>query len=195
MLRMAILVAACLAAAACGEGQGANEPAVENGASPASPAVPAKKGRDAKRTSSLLETLAAAPELSTLVNAVNAAGLTETLSGAQSYTIFAPQDAAFRKLPAGTVNDMLAPDAKGQLTALLIGHIVPGTVTAEDLARAVERGKGKAQLATMGGTTLTFTKEGEGIVVAGPKGQARIAGQEQASSNGVIHSLDTVLMP
>jgi uncharacterized surface protein with fasciclin (FAS1) repeats len=125
---------------------------------------------------------------------VKAAGLTETLSGAQPYTLFAPTEAAFGKLPAGAANGLLAPEAKGQLVALLTGHIVPGVVTAEDLGRAIERGKGKAELATVGGSNLSFARDGGSIVVTDAAGgRAAVTGAERLASNGVVHSVDGVL--
>ena len=201
MLRPPMLAATCLALAACGGGDesaGGNNAAlapagIASAASGGGGAGGSGPGADAK--ASLLDRLSAGSDHSTLANAVNAAGLTQTLSGAQPYTLFAPTNAAFETLPAGTVNAMLAPDARGQLTALLTGHIVPGVVTADDLRAAIARGSGKAQLATVGGSTLTLARDGNAIVVTGPKGSARIAGGERQSANGVIHSLDAVLMP
>ena len=190
MLRVTIAAAAFLALAACESEGDRNESGAKTESKVAGNQTGAKAGQ-----ASLLDTLTGASGHATLANAVNAAGLGETLSGAQPYTLFAPTDAAFAKLPAGTMNGLLAPDAKGQLTALLAAHIVPGVVTAEDLGRALDRGKGKAQLATMGGSTLALSRDGEAIVVTGPSGAARIAGPALTGSNGVIHSLDAVLMP
>ena len=194
MRRLIMAAAACALAAGCGGGDGntasgeGNQAAAANGA--------AGKAGGEKAGAHILDSLAGSGEHATFVNAVNAAGLTETLSGSQHYTVFAPTEAGIQKLPAGAMSGLLAPDARGQLTALLTGHIVPGTVTADDLAKAIERGKGKAQLATVGGTNLTFAKSGDAIVVTDAKGgQARIAGAERTASNGVIHSVDAVLMP
>jgi uncharacterized surface protein with fasciclin (FAS1) repeats len=122
--------------------------------------------------------------------------LERTLSGAQPYTVFAPTEAAFQKLPAGAAEGLLAPEQRGKLTALLTGHIVQGFVTAEDLSRAIERGKGKAQLATVGGTNLSFARQGEALVLTDAAGgQARVVSSGQNNSNGVVHSIDAVLMP
>jgi uncharacterized surface protein with fasciclin (FAS1) repeats len=110
--------------------------------------------------------------------------------------VFAPTEAAFQKLPAGAAQGLLAPEQRGKLTALLTGHIVQGFVTAEDLSRAVERGKGKAQLATMGGETLTFAKTGSALVITDAKGEkAQVVSSGQNNSNGVVHGIDAVLMP
>jgi uncharacterized surface protein with fasciclin (FAS1) repeats len=144
----------------------------------------------------ILDTVSKSGDHSVLANAVNSAGLTGTLSGAGPYTLFAPTDAAFGKLPGGGANALLAPEAKGRLVALLSGHIVPGVVTAQDLSRAIDKGKGKAQIATVGGVKLSFTKAGDAIVVADAKGgRARIADADLLQSNGVVHSIDGVLAP
>jgi len=190
-MRKVSMLAACLVLSACGGGDGDGQTAQRNGAAGSNASGVKGKATQA----SLLDTLTREKNHATLVNAVNATGLEKTLSGAQPYTLFAPTEEAFRKLPAGTVNGLLAPEQKGQLTTLLIGHIVPGTVTSEDLSRAVERGKGKAQLATMGGATLSFTKDGDALVVTdGKGGQARLVGADGVASNGVIHGIDGVLM-
>jgi uncharacterized surface protein with fasciclin (FAS1) repeats len=183
------LFAAALLLAACGQEEGGNVlPAGANGAAPPAEA----KGEQPK--TNLLQALGGSADHKTLANAVQAAGLTETLAGAQPYTLFAPTEAAFQKLPAGAANGLLAPEAKGQLVALLTGHIVPGVVTAADLGKAIERGKGKAELATVGGSNLSFSKDGDALVVTDAAGgQARVTGAEQLASNGVVHSVDGVL--
>jgi uncharacterized surface protein with fasciclin (FAS1) repeats len=189
-MKRALFAAAALLAAACGK-EGGNASAPEsNGAAAAPPA--AAKGEQPR--TNILQALSGSADHKTLANAMQAAGLTETLSGAQPYTLFAPTEAAFRKLPPGTANGLLAPEAKGQLVALLTGHIVPGVVTAADLGRAIDRGKGKAELATVGGSNLTFGREGESILVTDAAGgKARVTGAEQLASNGVVHSVDGVL--
>ncbi len=183
------LFAAALLLAACQEGESGNASAPD----PKGAAPPAAAGGEQAKTS-ILQGLSGSADHKTLANAVQAAGLTETLSGAQPYTLFAPTEAAFGKLPAGAANGLLAPEAKGQLVALLTGHIVPGLVTAEDLGRAIERGKGKAQLATVGGSNLSFARDGDSIVVTDAAGgKARVTGAERLASNGVVHSVDGVL--
>ena len=198
-MRHQTMLAACLALAACGgggaqgEGQGGNSqaPVVGNQTS----AGGETKGPAAAK-SSLLDALNGSADHATLAKAVKAAGLERTLSGTQPYTLFAPTEAAFAKLPAGSAEGLLAPEGKGQLTTLLTGHIVSGTVTDEDLNRAVERGKGKAQLATVGGATLTFSKQGDALVLTDAKGgQARLVTAGQTASNGALHAIDAVLMP
>ncbi|HEX2762634.1 MAG TPA: fasciclin domain-containing protein [Allosphingosinicella sp.] len=184
-MRKIAILAMALAAAACGSPDNGG-----NGSNGATSQSKAGKGEQAK--ANLLQALAGSADHKVLANAIQAAGLNETLSGAQPYTLFGPTDAAFQK--AGGANALLAPDAKGELVALLTAHIVPGIVTGEDLERAIERGKGKAQLATMAGGTLSFARDGDAIVVTDAKGgQARVDGEDLDASNGVVHSLDGVL--
>lgn len=186
---MLIALAASLSLAACQQEGADNKSAGDGGRA-------AKGGDDATASVSILEALSKAPGQTTLVSAVKSAGLTETLSGSGPYTLFAPTDAAFKKLPEGSAAALLDPEGKARLTGLLTAHIVPGVVTAADLQRAIERGKGKAQLATLGGTTLTASKVGEAIVIADAGGaQARIALGDMMQTNGVVHSIDTVLVP
>lgn len=185
MKRLFFAAAALLLAACQGDDGNRSE---ANGAAPQTAA-----GGEQPKTD-LLQVLGASGDHKILANAVKAAGLTETLSGAQPYTLFAPTDAAFGKLPAGAANGLLAPEAKGQLVALLTGHIVPGLITAADLGRAIERGEGKAELATVGGSNLSFSREGESIVVTDASGgKALVTGGERLASNGVVHSVDGVL--
>ncbi|HEX8579985.1 MAG TPA: fasciclin domain-containing protein [Allosphingosinicella sp.] len=194
-MRHLMVLAASAALAACGgNGDGGNGQApAADGAAASGNAAGGQAGKSAAK-SSLLASLAASPDHATLTQAIKSAGLEKTFSGAQPYTLFAPTEAAFQALPGGTLDGLMKPEAKGQLTALLTGHIVPGTVTAEDLTRAVERGKGKAQLATVGGATLTVTREGDELAVADAKGgKARVTGADGAASNGVIHGIDKVL--
>ena len=197
MRRLTIGAAACALAAACGDGGGEGNAgqATQVGSAGGGNAAGAKGGRG-QVASSILDTLSGTGEHKTLSDAVNSVGLTSTLSGPQPYTMFAPTDAAFSQLPEGGSTRLLEPEQKPQLTALLTGHIVPGTVTAADLDRAIERGKGKAQLATVGGTNLSFARSGDAILVTDAAGkQARITNADRAASNGVIHSVDAVLLP
>jgi uncharacterized surface protein with fasciclin (FAS1) repeats len=185
-MKKLLFAAAALLAAAC-QGDDGNKPEANGSA-----AAPAAKGEQPK--AHLLQALGGSADHKTLANAVKAAGLTETLSGAQPYTLFAPTETAFAKLPPGAANGLLAPEAKGQLIALLTGHIVPGLVTAADLGRAIERGKGKAQLATVGGSNLSFARVGDSIVVTDAAGgRALVTGTERMASNGVVHSVDGLL--
>ena len=126
--------------------------------------------------------------------AAKAAGLDQTLAGAGPYTVIVPDDAAFAKAPAGTFD--AKPENRGQLTGILTNLIIPGTVMAADIDKAIDRGKGKMVLATMGGGTLTATKDGDKIVLTDAKGgKATITKADDNFSNGVVHHVDAVLMP
>ena len=186
--RLLPTLGALLLAACGGQNEGGNGSAGNQTAGNGSVTASAAKG-------TLFDTLSRSNDHATLANAVKAAGLAETLSGSQPYTLFAPTDAAFGKLPPGSANSLLEPEAKPQLVALLTAHIVPGVVTAAELRRAIERGKGKAQLATVGGSNLIFARSGDAVVVTDAKGdKGRIGESEMLQSNGVIHSIDTVLV-
>ena len=126
----------------------------------------------------------------TLVTAVKAAGLVDTLSGKGPFTVFAPTNAAFKKLPAGTVDTLLKPENKGQLTSVLTYHVVPGTMTATDIGAAIKAGGGQATLKTVQGGTLKIDTS-NGVKV----GNAKVVKADVAATNGVIHVIDTVLMP
>ena len=132
----------------------------------------------------------------TLVAAVKAAGLVDTLSGTGPFTVFAPTNAAFGKLPAGTVDNLVKPANKVTLTKILTYHVVPGRITAQQIAAMAARNHGTATLTTVEGEQLRFMKSGSGWVVADAKGdRARITIANVMQSNGVIHVIDSVLMP
>ena len=128
--------------------------------------------------------------------AAKAAGLDATLSGPGPYTVLVPSDAAFDKLPAGALDTLMKPESRADLTAVLTYHILPGTILAEDISKAIDQGKGSAKLPTMGGGEITATKEGGKIVLADAAGgKATVAEADLKKSNGVIHNIDGVLMP
>ena len=132
----------------------------------------------------------------TLVAAVKAAGLVDTLQGPGPFTVFAPTNDAFAKLPAGTVDTLLKPENKGQLTQVLTYHVVPGRITAKELMAMIEKGGGKASLKTVEGEELTFETKDGAIWVWDAKGDsAKITIKNVMQSNGVIHVIDTVLLP
>jgi uncharacterized surface protein with fasciclin (FAS1) repeats len=132
----------------------------------------------------------------TLVAAVKAADLVDTLSGKGPFTVFAPTNDAFAKLPAGTVDTLLKPENKGQLTQVLTYHVVPGRITAKDLVAMAKKGGGKAMLKTVEGEELTVEVKGDEIWVWDAKGDtAKITIKNVMQSNGVIHVIDTVLLP
>ena len=126
--------------------------------------------------------------------AAKAAGLDQTLAGPGPYTVFVPDDAAMDAAPAGTFDTK--PENRGQLTGVITNLILPGTVMAADIGKAIDAGKGKAVLATMGGGTLTATRDGDKIVLADSAGhKATITQTDDQFSNGVVHHVDAVLMP
>jgi uncharacterized surface protein with fasciclin (FAS1) repeats len=132
----------------------------------------------------------------TLVAAVKAAGLVETLQGNGPFTVFAPTNAAFGKLPSGTVDTLLKPENKSQLTGVLTYHVVPGRLTAQELAAKVKEGGGKVTLKTVQGEMLTVTPSGNTLVITDKKGGAStVTIADVMQSNGVIHVIDSVLIP
>ncbi|MCY7339982.1 MAG: fasciclin domain-containing protein [Sphingomonas bacterium] len=132
----------------------------------------------------------------TLVAAVKAAGLVDTLSGAGPFTVFAPTNAAFAKLPAGTVDGLLKPAAKADLAKVLTYHVVPGTMTAAQISSAIKAGGGKAELTTVQGAKLTATEAAGTVTLTDAKGGNSIVTEADVmQSNGVVHVVDTVLMP
>jgi uncharacterized surface protein with fasciclin (FAS1) repeats len=133
----------------------------------------------------------------TLVAAVKAAGLVDTLEGAGPFTVFAPTDAAFAKLPAGTVDSLVKPESKATLTKILTYHVVAGNLTFKALAKLIKAGDGKAELTTVSGDKLWVMMNGDhNILLKDAKGNlANISTYDVMQSNGVIHVIDTVLMP
>lgn len=132
----------------------------------------------------------------TLVAAVKAAGLVETLQGKGPFTVFAPTNEAFAKLPKGTVETLLKPENKSKLQSILTYHVVAGKMSSADIAKAIKKGNGKAVLATVQGGKLTVWMDGKTLYITdenGNKSKVTIADVNQ--SNGVIHVVDTVVMP
>jgi len=132
----------------------------------------------------------------TLVAAVKAAGLVKTLESPGPFTVFAPTNEAFKKLPAGTVDTLLKPENKDKLTSVLTYHVVPGRITAKDLKEKVKDGHGKAELKTVEGKTLTVKDKDGKLTLTDDKGDtADITIANVMQSNGVIHVIDTVMLP
>lgn len=133
----------------------------------------------------------------TLVAAVKAGGLVETLQSAGPFTVFAPVNNAFEDLPAGTVESLLKPENKNQLVAVLTYHVLPGKIDFASLSKAIKAGKGKATFKTVQGAELAFVMNGpHNITVKDSKGQiANISTYDVFQSNGVIHVIDRVLLP
>ena len=142
----------------------------------------------------IVETAMSDPQFSTLVKAVKAAGLVNTLKGDGPFTVFAPTNAAFAKLPAGAVDGLLKD--KPALTGVLTYHVVPGRMSAQDLTAKVKAGGGKAMLKTAQGETLTVSQKNGALMVRDAQGgSAKVTIANVNQSNGVIHVVDTVLMP
>jgi len=132
----------------------------------------------------------------TLVAAVKAAGLVDTLQGPGPFTVFAPTNMAFTKLPAGTVDTLLKPENKATLTKVLTYHVVPGRLSSVDLKKQIKMGKGTATLTTASGGTLWAMMEGNDIVLKDEMGNmSKITQANVFQSNGVIHVVDTVVLP
>lgn len=151
----------------------------------------------AEARSTIGDALVASADHRAFVDALQASGLIDTLRGAGPYTVFAPSNAAFEALPEDARARLAAPDQRDRLIALLSYHIVPGTVTTADITGAVARAPGgRAELATVTGANLSLFREGEAIIVSdGANARARITRGDQTAANGIVHSIDTVLMP
>jgi uncharacterized surface protein with fasciclin (FAS1) repeats len=144
----------------------------------------------------IIENAVNSKDHTTLVAAVKAAGLVDTLQGPGPFTVFAPVNAAFDALPAGTVDTLLKPENKGTLTAVLTYHVVPGRLNAQALTRMIKEQNGKAMLKTVQGEELTATLSGDMIALTDAKGgTAKVSIANVNQSNGVIHVIDKVLMP
>jgi uncharacterized surface protein with fasciclin (FAS1) repeats len=132
----------------------------------------------------------------TLVAAVQAAGLVDTLKGAGPFTVFAPTNDAFAALPAGTVDTLLKPESKDQLTKILTCHVVPAAAMAADVAKMIADGSGMAKIMTVGGCELTAKVEGDKVMIMDEAGgMATVTAADLKGSNGVVHVIDKVLLP
>jgi uncharacterized surface protein with fasciclin (FAS1) repeats len=149
------------------------------------------------RTKNIVENAVNSADHTTLVAAVKAAGLVDTLAGKGPFTVFAPTNAAFDKLPAGTVDTLLKPENKQMLTGVLTYHVVSGKYDSKKLMQLIKKGHGQAMLKTVSGGTLTARMNGmNGISLTDEKGgMSNVTIADVNQSNGVIHVVDTVLMP
>lgn len=132
----------------------------------------------------IVDTAISAGQFNTLVTALKAAGLVDTLKGPGPFTVFAPTDAAFAKLPAGTVEKLLKPENKAQLTAILTYHVVPGTVMAADVVKLKEA-------KTVNGKMIAVKVNGSAVMI----NDAKVSATDIAATNGVIHVIDSVILP
>ena len=132
----------------------------------------------------------------TLVAAVKAADLVGTLKGTGPFTVFAPTNAAFDKLPKGTVDGLLKPESKKALSGILTYHVVAGNLDAAAVVAAIKKGNGKAEVTTVNGAKLTASLKGDKVILTDAKGGiSTVTATDLKGSNGVIHVIDTVLMP
>ncbi len=147
-------------------------------------------------TKTIAANASAAPNLTTLVTAVKAAGLVDTLNSAGPFTVFAPTNDAFAKLPAGTVDTLTQPENKEQLTKILTYHVVKGKYDAKKLMKEIKKHNGSFSLNTVQGEPLTLTMDGSNIKITDAKGgTAMVTTADVFQSNGVVHVIDSVLMP
>ena len=147
-------------------------------------------------TKDIIDNAVNSKDHTTLVAAVKAAGLVETLKGKGPFTVFAPTNAAFAKLPAGTVDNLLKPENKATLSGILTYHVVSGDMSARDLVAAIKQGHGKAELTTVNGGKLVAMRKGGRVMLKDEKGNvATVTIADVKQSNGVIHVINKVLMP
>lgn len=196
-----VSVVAMLAVSACSKKEEA-APVPAEPMAPAAATAPATTdpmvgGAPMSPNATIVANAAKAANLTTLVSAVQAAGLAETLSGTGPFTVFAPDNAAFEKIPAATRESLMTPAGKSALTKILTYHVVPGRLTAADLAAQAQANGGKAELTTVQGETLTVTPNADGSVTLtdAKGGTSKVTQADVMQSNGVVHVIDTVVMP
>ena len=150
----------------------------------------------AQSLKTVVQNAMASKDHTTLVAAIKAAGLVKTLSGKGPFTVFAPTNAAFAKLPAGTVESLLKPENKATLQSILTYHVVPGKLNSKAVVAAIKAGKGSATLTTVQGGKLIGTLSGKNVILTDEKGnKSTITAVDIRSSNGIIHVINSVVMP
>jgi len=150
----------------------------------------------AQKESDIVDVASASKAHTTLVAAVKAADLVATLKSKGPFTVFAPTNDAFEKLPAGTVETLLKPENKAKLAGILTYHVVAGTLDAKAVLAAIKKGKGKAVLTTVAGGKLTAAVENGKVIITDEKGgKATVTATDLKASNGIIHVIDSVLLP
>lgn len=148
------------------------------------------------KTKDIVDNAVNSKDHTTLVAAVKAAGLVDTLKSAGPFTVFAPVNSAFDKLPAGTVATLIMPENKAMLTKILTYHVVAGNMDSKAIGKAIKKGNGKATFKTVAGGMLTAGMNGKTLVLTDEKGgMSRVTIADVRQSNGVIHVVDTVLLP
>jgi len=157
---------------------------------------PVVGGQQMYPTKDIIDNAVNSADHTTLVAAVKAAGLVDSLKGAGPFTVFAPTNEAFAKLPAGTVDTLLKPENKEMLTKILTYHVVAGRLSASELKKEIKAGNGEAKLKTVNGETLTAMMQDGNIVLKDEKGDmSKVTIPNVFQSNGVIHVVDTVVLP
>jgi uncharacterized surface protein with fasciclin (FAS1) repeats len=152
--------------------------------------------KEGKSSKTVADVAMASPDHTTLVAAVKAAGLADTLKSKGPFTVFAPTNAAFSALPAGTVDTLLKPENKSTLTNILTYHVVAGKWEAKDVLKLIKDNGGKATVKTVSGGNLTLMTDGKTVMITDEKGMtANVTAADLKGSNGVIHVVDSVLMP
>jgi len=160
------------------------------------PALADHHSMDGKDKMTIVESASKADSLSTLVAAIKAAGLVETLSGPGPFTVFAPTNAAFDKLPAGTVETLLKPENKEQLQAILTYHVVSAKVPSSAAVQMLQDDGGAHSAKTVQGGEITLNLQGDSLMIEDANGgMAKVVAADMMQSNGVVHLIDTVLMP
>jgi uncharacterized surface protein with fasciclin (FAS1) repeats len=154
------------------------------------------KAEGAAKTKNIVEIAIGSKDHTTLVAAVKAAGLVETLQGTGPFTVFAPVNGAFDKLPAGTVETLLKPENKDMLAKILTYHVVAGNLDSTAVVAAIKKGNGKAELTTVSGGKIWAMLDGKNVVLKDEKGgKSIVTAVDLKGSNGVIHVIDTVVLP
>ena len=153
-------------------------------------------GAEMYATKNIVENAINSKDHTTLVAAVKAAGLVDTLMSAGPFTVFAPTNEAFDKLPAGTVDTLLKPENKATLTKILTYHVIAGNFSAKDVVAAIKKGNGTAEFTTVAGGKLKASFDGKSVILTDEKGgKARVTIADVKQSNGVIHVIDSVVLP
>ena len=193
MKKLMIAVGVSVLLSACAGGMSAGNSGMSGSTTKSNPMV---GGAAMYPSKDIVDNAVNSKDHTTLVAAVKAAGLVDTLKSPGPFTVFAPTNEAFAALPAGTVDTLLKPENKPTLTKVLTYHVVPGRITADDLMELVKKGGGKAMLKTVEGDKLTVEVKDGAIWVWDAKGDAaRITIKNVMQSNGVIHVIDSVLLP
>jgi len=153
-------------------------------------------GSVSAQTNDVVDIAIGSPAHTTLVAAVKAADLVATLKSKGPFTVFAPTNDAFAKLPAGTVETLLKPENKAKLAGVLTYHVIAGNLMAADVVAAIKKGNGKAEVVTVNGGKLTITLMGDKVMITDANGNsAHVVAADLKGSNGVVHVIDSVLLP